>query len=245
MTIRQRIEREAQGQFESVQVRTVIKRWPTASQPVRVTCDDNQQYVIKGSQNGKALYNEYVCGRLGNLMNAAVAWVRFVEIPAGLRADPDLQHFGAGLALGSLVMPEASERGVIAHVDVPGNRSRFASLALLYSWCKANDHQLLYEQIPPFTVLSNDHGYFFPGGPNWTNGSLAAEGAVTRDRWFDPCGLDAGDFAPYWPSVDAITVEEIRRITAAPPAEWGVDGAERTALADYLEMRKPQLHAAF
>lgn len=245
MTVRQRIEREAQGQFEPVLVRTVVKRWHTASQPVRVTCDDNQQYVIKGSQNGKALYNEYVCGRLGNLMNAAVAWVRFVEIPAALRVDPDLQHFGPGLALGSLVMPEASERGVIAHVDVPSNRSRFASLALLYSWCKANDHQLLYEVIPPFSVLSNDHGYFFAGGPQWNSGSLAAAGPVTRDTWFDPCGLGPGDFAPYWPSVDAITGEELRRITTAAPVGWGVDAAERNALADYLELRKAQLRAAF
>lgn len=245
MTIRQKIEREAQGQFDPVQVRTVIKRWSTASQPVCVICDDNQQYVIKGSQNGKALYNEYVCGRLGNLFNAAVAWVRFVQIPDVLRDDPDLQHFGAGLALGSLVMPEASERCAIANVDVPSNRSRFASLAILYSWCRANDHQLLYEQIPPFTVLSNDHGHFFNGGPQWSSASLTAAGPVVRDSWFDACALTAVDFAPYWPLITAVSSEDIRRVTSAPPAEWGVNRLDRDALANYLELRKNQLQTVF
>lgn len=246
MTVRARIQQEAQGTFDAVEVKTVIKRWPTASAPVRVSCNDNQQYVIKGSQNGKALYNEYVCARLGNLLNAAVAWVRFADIPAGMRADPDLAHFGPGLALGSLVMPEASERGVISYTDVPANRSRFASLAVLYSWCVANDHQLLYEQIPPHTVLSNDHGYFFPGGPNWTEAALtAAQATVTRDPWFNGCGLVDADFAPYWPLLNAITDQEITDITSAPPQQWGVPQAERTALAQFLIARRPLVQAAF
>lgn len=242
--MRQTIQQEAGGQYQPVEVRTVIKRWHTASQPVKVSCNDDQQYVIKGSQNGKALYNEYVCGRLGNLLTAAVAWVRFVEVPAALRADPDLQHFGNDLALGSLVMPEASDRGVISHTDVPGNLSRFAGLAIMYSWCKANDHQLLYEKVPPHAVLSNDHGYFFPSGPNWTVASLNAEGPVSKDTFFNACGLTGADFAPYWPLLAAITDQDIQQITSAPP-QWGVDPAERTALANYLIARRGQVQAAF
>jgi hypothetical protein len=242
--IRERIEREAQGNFEPVAVRTVLKGIGSASRPVLVACEDDEQYVIKGSQNARMLYNEYVCGRLGNLIGAPVAWVRFVDIPVALRVG-ELAHFGPGLALGSLKVPKVSERSNIDHVNFPQNRAGFAGLAIMYTWCKANDHQLLYQEVPPHSVISNDHGHFFPGGPNWSPATLAGEGAVVRDAYFGPCGLTAADFIPYWPIVQSISDEEIRRVTNGAPVAWGVDQADRDALATYLVARRNHLQAAF
>lgn len=244
-SVLERIGREVKGQLEPLRVQTVLKRWPSASQPVLVQCDDNQLYVIKGSQNQKSVFNEYVCGRLGNLINAAVAWLRFVMIPTELSADPDLNHFGKGLALGSLYMADASERQAIAYVNEPTNRTRFAGLAILYSWCMANDQQLLYRLQPPHEVLSNDHGHFFPNGPNWDISALQAAMQVTRDPWFDGCKLNAVDFAPYWPLLEQVTPEQIQQITSAPPLDWGVDIAERNALASYLETRRMLVRGVF
>lgn len=241
--IRDIINQESQKNFNPTTVDTVIKGWPSASKPVAVGCADGERYVIKGSQNGKMLYNEYVCGRLGNLLNAPVAWVKFVEIPLNARVG-ELAHFGTGYALGSLMLAKASERAGIDYIDSPKNRTGFAGLAIMYSWCKANDHQLLYQEVPPHDVLSNDHGHFFPGGPNWTESSLANEGDVVKDIYFNSCNLQPADFVPFWPLLNNITDQEIIKIVNNPP-EWGVIQTERDALASYLIKRRNQVQAAF
>ena len=245
-TVRNQIAAEASGNYDLISVVTVYRDWNTASKPVLVECSDREQYVIKGSQNGKMLYNEYVCARLGNLLGASVAWVRFVGIDPTLRAsDPKLQHFGAGLALGSLRIPRASERAGIQYFDNPQNRVAFVSLAILYTWVRANDHQLIYQETPPNQVCSNDHGHFFPSGPNWTIASLAGEINITRDTFFDICKLMPNEFEPFWDKLNAITDNDIDNITKAPPVEWGVDTADRDALKNYLISRRGNLRAVF
>ena len=242
--VRERILRESQGQFDPIQVVTVLKSFGSASQPVLVTCSDQESYVIKGSQNHKMLYNEYVCGRLGNLLDAPVGWLRFVEIPDPLRTG-GLGHFGLGFALGSFRIPMASERAGVQYVDVPQNKAGFAALCILYSWCKAQDHQLLYQEVPPQLARSCDHGHFFPSGPNWTIDTLKNEPAVVRDTFFDACGLTQNDFAPYWPKLVAVTDQEILAICGVGPAEWNVPVAEREAMGQYLIQRRAQVQQAF
>lgn len=244
--VRNQIVAEASGNFNPVSVVTVLRAFGTASRPVLVECSNHEQYVIKGSQNAKMLYNEYVCARLGNLLGASVGWAVFVEIDPALRAnDPVLQHFGAGLALGSLRIPSASDRAVIKYNDIPQNRSAFASLAILYTWVKANDHQLIYQETPPNPVWSVDHGHHFPSGPNWTITSLTDEINITRDAFFDSCMLLPDELQPFWVKLAAITDDDIDKVTKAPPVEWGVDTADRNALRNYLITRRNNLRAAF
>lgn len=244
-SVRDRISEESAGNYDPIAAVTTHKAWGTASNPVLVTCSDNEQYVIKGSQNGKMVYNEYVCGRLGNLLLAPVAWVRFVSIDPALKATGPLAHFGDGLALGSLRVPSSSERAGVQNVDVPQNRAGFAGLTILYSWLRANDHQLIYEEVPPGLVTSADHGHFFPNGPHWSAAYLQAEPDVLRDPYFSPCNLVAADFDPFWSVLSAITDDEIVKITSAPPSNWGVDSVERTAMAQYLISRRDKVKQAF
>jgi len=245
-SVRERIKQERSGNYDPIKVLTTHKSWGSASKPVLVTCSDGDRYVIKGSQNGHMVYNEYVCGRLGNLLKAPVAWLRFVEIPPELKkVDPVLAHFGDGLALGSLRVLNPTEQLGVLHCDIPQNRPNFAALAILYTWTRASNHQFIYQETPPELVFSTDHGHFFPGGPTWSVDGLKADGPVAKDAVFDPGGLVADDFKPFWPLLNAITDDDISDITAAPPKEWGVSPEQRSALAEYLISRRPKVQQVF
>jgi hypothetical protein len=221
---------------------TYIASFATASRPARMTCSDGRVYVIKGAQNGFMLATEQVVAALGRAIGAPVPDTALIDVSAALVGiEPQIAHFAVGLGHGSAWIDDVTDREGFRYFDQAANRSRFASLGVLYSWMGANDHQFIYQKQPPHLVYSVDHGHFIPGGPNWTSASLAGAPAATMDPNFNGCALTSAELKACIGPLQAVSDQQIANAVAAPPANWGVGVPERVALAAYLARRRDEM----
>lgn len=169
---------------DAVKAHTYIRKWKTASKPVLLRCDDDKEYVVKGQQAGRMIYNDQVIGKLGKRMEAPVPKVVLVDLPEELiNAEPEMSHMTPGVSHGSLFITNSTEReNDIMHTDITENVARFARLAALFGWVHANDRQFIYENSRPHLVYSVDHGHFLPKGPAWTVASLNSASSPELDQ---------------------------------------------------------------
>jgi hypothetical protein len=233
---------------EATDAHTYLRtRFSSASNPALMACTDGREYVVKSVANPqlqRAMANDQVMGRAAAAMNAPVPPVALVNVPQELiNAQPELADFVAGISHGSNYMPDTSKtRQGFAHLAVPENRNRFASLAMFYGLAFVqHDHQFFY-QDGTHHVWSFDHGHFFPNGPNWTIASLqAAPDAVPDGTIVVNCALSPIELAVAKPSLAAVTTDTIAMAIGAVPAAWGLSVAEKVELAIYLERRRDRL----
>jgi hypothetical protein len=188
--------------------------------------------------------NEQIVGHLGKLVNAPIPPVQIVGVPTDLVIlnRLELDHLYAGLAHGSPLQENCTDKKWLANTDVPENERRFAALAVLYGWAYANDPQMIYCLTKPHLVWSVDHGNFFPGGPNWTVAHLqAADDASVHSEILTVCR----DYATR-ETLDVLATvqpEQIATAVAAPPKTWAIAVEERRELAIMLEKRRNELLA--
>jgi hypothetical protein len=223
------------------------KKWSSASNPVLLACSDGQEYVVKGRQNGRMVANEQIVGTLARKLGAPVPEVRLIDVSAELIAlNPEMQHMQPGLGHGSLsLLPDCTERVWLDHAKLPGNRSRFALLAVLYGWIHANDHQLVYRKTPPELVFSVDHGHFFNGGPAWTPDSLNQAGRAVPDVGIvQGCQIADEELSEALKALRALNPGSISEAVATPPADWQLSIVDRVAAADYLYKRQGEILAS-
>jgi hypothetical protein len=207
-------------------------------------CDDGRRYALKHPGLHRALVAEQVVARLGLRIGAPCMEVAIANVPPELvAADPALARYGGGPSHASGFVDGLYEVRAIAHADHPKNRSRFASLCVLFSWALAADHQFLYELAPPHLVHSHDHGLFFPGQHQWTPVSVAAGHNATLDPQFNALVLTPQELEPPRAELETVTAVEIRDIVTAVPPQWGASGQDLQALTDCLCARRDSLLA--
>lgn len=228
---------------DAVRATTFRKAWASASRPVLVVCDDLQEYVIKGSQAGRMIFNDHVTAWLGSALGAPVGKPRFVDVPAELIAlEPQMAHLAAGVAHGTVWVPDYTEAESVQHADAPDNRVRFAALAVLYGWMQAGNHQFIYKKTPPNLVVSVDHGHFLPGGPDWTLASLAGAPPPQVDEVLEAaCHFVPAELEGPGRALRSLSDARIAAIVGRPPPTWNVTEGERIALAAYLADRRDRL----
>lgn len=232
---------------------TYLRKWPSHSQPVALVCEDGGNYVVKALQAnrvaemGRVMVNDQIVARMGQLIDAAVPKVALIDVPAVLIANqPEMSHMLAGIAHGSLFIENVTERDNFQHTNVPENRPRFAKLAVLFGWIGAQDHQFVYSKTAPQLVYSVDHGHFFPGGPVWTDASLAGAAPAQPDTQVSSaCNLTEPELRNAIRALHAVRDEALISIVALPPAEWGLTMEERIALLEFLKRRRDNLLAMF
>ena len=232
----------------SISAETFIKAWPSASRPVAVKCADGNTYVIKGSNAGRQAINDYIVARLAPLLAAPVPLSALIAIPEELRvATPEMSHLAPGVAHGSRVMEDCTEREAFSHCDAGDNRRRFASIAILYGWLGANDHQFIYGKVAPYRVYSVDHGHFFgPGNPDWTVASLSVAPAAVPDQvTVNACAITSEQLVNACCPLHDVTAEQIAAAVGSVPRGWPISREEQVALCAYLEKRQKELTAAF
>jgi hypothetical protein len=238
--------KQARGDVTEIQYPraiTFLKSWPTFSKPVCVRCDDGSEYVLKGTNvDGKAIVTEQVVGRLAQLLGAPVPRVTLVDVPSELIAiEPQMKHLEPGLAHASTMVQQCSERMAFEYAKESVNRERFASLAILYGWAQAGDHQLIYDNATK-AVWSVDHGHFFPGGPKWSEATLSvAYAAHPDDHLMQTAGLAIGDLQPCATKLSTLTHMDIARAVSSVPETWPVTEAEKIAIARFLDERRSAL----
>ena len=233
-----------------VTAHTFLQVWPSFSKPVALLCDDGQKYVVKALQAsriemGRVLVNDQVVARLGALVSAPVPHVALVNVPAELlAAQPEMAHMSPGIAHGSQLIENVTERAGLVHTNVPENRGRFARLSVLYGWTAAADHQFVYQKTDPHLVHSVDHGHFFGNGPTWTEATLLGCPAAQLDATIGPaCNLTAEERDEALRELTTFASPEIACAVALPPDSWGITMAERLALVEFLVRRRDQLLA--
>jgi hypothetical protein len=193
------------------------------------------------------LFNDQVVARLAQKLRAPVPPPAIVDLPQELiDIEPNIRHMPAGLCHGSTFLDAHSDRQGVGNATVPENRARFASLAILYGWAYATDHQQIYPNAPPFLVSSVDHGHFIGNGPNWTPDLLASRPPAGADQLIaTQASLTADELRQAAAPLAEVLLEDVAAAIAAAPDEWGIPMEHRVALAKYLWKRRGDLLAAY
>jgi hypothetical protein len=129
-----RLIQQASGRRKPIlTAETFIKKWGTFSKPVLLTVARSEKVlVVKGRQVGRAVFNDHLIALLGHALRAPVGRPAIVDVPGGLiAAEPEMNHMEPGFAHGTVFVPDCTD-GAVQHVDTPGNKERFASLAVLF-----------------------------------------------------------------------------------------------------------------
>jgi hypothetical protein len=223
---------------------TFVKKWPTSSLPVLLECTDGE-YVVKGVQTGRIGVNDQVVARIGLLAGSPVGEPMLVDVPQSLiDREPEMSHMTAGVSHGTAHLLDCSDAKSYEHTSEAANKPRFSSLALLFGWIQAGDHQFIYENMAPNLVHSVDHGHFFPNGPNWDSASLQAAADPAPDAGvMAGAGLVAADIASAKTSFQHASNEQIAAAVAAAQPGWGLAAGEDIDLARYLADRRDVLFA--
>lgn len=226
---------------------TFLKRGESFSRPLWLECEDGQIYVVKGQHAGRSIFNDQVIARLGTQISAPVGNPALVMIPRELQeAEEKLVDITPGVAHGTLLIPDTSDRQWLTHTEKPYNRQRFSQLAILYGWLFANDQQLVYSNHEPYLVYSVDHGHFFPGGPDWTLASIAGGAPVQPyPEICNACNLSENEIKSAVDLLSQISDEAIIQAVAIPPDDWKVSIDERTALVEFIISRRDAMLAQF
>lgn len=219
----------------------------SASRPQKFRCDDGHLYAVKFRDNphgdGRAVATEQIVGLFGALISAPVAEVRLVTVTSELLAALNIVFNGgepaaAGVHHGSRWADGYSDRAEVRYVDE--NREAFAALRILYSWlfC-AGDHQFIYRNAKPHGVLSVDHSYFLPDGIGWSAQRLRERrDQLEFDPFFDSLVLKQEEAEVALDRLAILSADDVARVVATPPDDWGVSPDDRVALAEYAEGRR-------
>ena len=226
---------------------TYHKSWSTHSRPVLLAANDGHLYVVKGRHNPRVLVNDHLVARLGGMIGAPVTIPVFIDLPQMLiDMEIQLSYMPTGISHGARWIPDCSERLTFEHAQLPENRHRFASLAILYSWAGCwSDHQFIYHKAPPHYVYSVDHGHFFPSGPGWTISSLRGAPPAVIDTAFAACNLTSREMRKAASVFGAINLADVSAIVNGIPGGWGITRDERKAMVDYLTRRHSELLHCF
>ena len=228
---------------ESIEAISFLRGWRTKASPILVQCVDGQRYVVKGRQSGRQIINDQVVARLGSLLSAPVGIPHLVEISAKLieMNSKNLADFSPGLAHGTLWIPGCVDDYELLGTGEAENRSRYAVLAILYSWVMDHDRQFLFRKTPPRLVHSVDHGHFFAGGPDWTIESLREDFEPRLADGFENCFFKAADFREMGTALGQVSKDNIFSVVGSLPGEWSITMDERKVLVEYLLVRQQRL----
>ena len=228
--------------IEIVEARTFVKAWGKKSNPILVKCKDGKKYVVKGKKSaGRQMINDQIVARLGLEIDAPVGRPAIINISQELIDIEPIyfEDFEAGTAHGTEFIADCFDSYDLR--DIENNRIRLVTLALLFGWTYANDHQFIYQRPRPYTIFSVDHGHFFPSPPNWQIQDLVTNLPVTLDSYFDRCCFTVNEFNLVYGILNNVTEEVIVQAVAFPRLEWGITYKEKLGMINYLKSRKKEL----
>jgi hypothetical protein len=230
-----------------VEVTTFHRKSPSRAGPAFVDCSDGDQYWIKGNPNlVRENFTEQVVGSLGICLGAPIPRIEIVKLGPTLQSgQSELSHHAVGFVHASRNEPDCTDvRPPIVHHDEPENRSRFAALAILYTWTGAQDHQFIYKKQAPRLVFSFDHGLFC-GAINpenaWIPWLVNAAPVTQLDAFFAPAKLQKDELLPYFGALESVTPLHIAMSVARSPDTWAVTLDAKLAVCQYLERRREEV----
>lgn len=220
--------------------------------------EDDCIYVVKlkGSAQGiRILFNEYVSGRIGEIIGVPFGPHAIVVVPEALlpaAGEPNINARMPGAQFGT----EYFEHGQadLLQLRQAGNFPEFASVVVFDTFiARGNGRQYL---VYPSSGTPDgardtgaifDQGFSFTGTPNWTVAALNADHNCVANN-----GLGLKNhlrsitaYDPYIGRVESLTAGDLEAIVReAPLAEWQVSEEEVQAVAAWLERRKGLVRSA-
>jgi len=220
--------------------------------------DRNETYIVKlkgNSQGIRVLYNEYVSGRLGEVIGVPFGEHVLVEVDALLHprdGEPNVPRREPGIQFGTLYYPFAQTD--IIQLRMARNYREFPSV-VVFDTLIARGNGRQYAVYPSSGEADEvkdkgciyDQGFAFTGSPIWSQASLQAEAdcKVKDDLGLKQSFSDVGLYEKYIDTVEALPRRELDAIVhEAPLEEWGVAVQEANALAEWLDRRRMLLRKA-
>ncbi len=214
---------------------------------------DGNRYWVKQIDNPKSHMvpvNEQIVARCGALIGAPVCTVALIEIPASLSGIVSGVRVKAGVAHGSLEVPDTIPSYSLDYRDQDNNRTRHAGVLALVDWCWGGDLQWLFQETDRRTY-SHDHGFYFPGGPDWHESPQAVQQQADQapppsdclKLWQAGLGMRPIALTTFASKLESVTTEQIARVLNAVPSEWPVEAYDLDLIGYFLERRAPQVAA--
>ena len=231
-----------------VELLAVLQRSPQGtSGTFRARASDGRFYwtkVLNNPQGERAVIADQLVGRVGLLIDAPVCHVVTIQVPRsrhGQSVAPgvDLQ---AGIAHGSLEVPgRVLDIETLSHGTDDSNAERQAAYVALYDWCFGGDVQGLIAVDEGNRFFSHDHGWFLPGGANWTS-ELALE-VLNEGHEYPSPGTYLSSEALDATARRLETLDRQRLVDAllAIPASWPVPNRGLEEWCFFLEHRDPSV----
>lgn len=209
--------------------------------------DGDRWYVkpLNNNHSQRVCVNEYVVSAIGRLLGAPVCEVDIIRVPddlAGYEFTPG-KALAAGYASASRAVGQVREDRSLTFRHRDDNRRRHVGVFALYDWCAGNDAQWLYNAADDERTFSHDHGHYFPGGPDWSIGSLESSVDVAYQAPGDTTDLDRDEIERMADALEAIDAESVLRVMRRIPSAWPVSSEELGALAWFLYRRRAPVAA--
>lgn len=215
------------------------------SQSFPVLDTEDERWYVKAPNNpqgGRVIVTEFIVSAAGRLIGAPVCEVQPMLIPdefAGMRFPNGLELV-PGVGSASRTIPNVVEEGTLGHGTEDDNHRRHAGVVALYDWCWGGDGQWLYCASAENRVYSHDHGWYLPPeGADWTEAALLADVDTPHPFPALPSDLDLEELERLAGALEAVGREDLRRILAEVPLEWGIPSSELEATGYFLERRAP------
>lgn len=220
-----------------------VQPFASSTQPFLIACSDDERYYVKSPPSKRTLIAELVVGKLGALLKAPVPEVAFVYLTQEfIDNNPKLSRLGPGHAYGSRFISGLRDSRIVEYAKETENRSRFASLAVLYGLTACDDMQFMYANQAPHLVYSHDHGWFFPGGTAWNMQTLSQDREVDIHREIVMnAHLTQSEILAAIEPLKRLTHQDIVDTIACVPEAWGITPMERISLAKCLARRREML----
>lgn len=232
------------------------------SKPQLIRFNNGKEYVVKFINNKsgtRVLVNEYVAGKLAQLLSLPVVPFRVVYIAKKfINENPTLfeHNFQSGYQLASLYITDSAVLKKFLPLDQIyeikiSNRDKLAGIIAFDYWIgnyDRNRSNVLLKLLPngEYHCYMIDHGHVF-GKSSWTIETLkeiipnmATSWRKVHSRFFSML-QGKEDIATHIDKIMKVPDQMIHQIVHSIPRDWDVSDQEKEALAEYLIQSKKSL----
>ncbi len=220
-----------------------------------VQADDGNQYVIKligNDQGTRILANEYVVGKLAELLGAPSPPVAIVSVDEFIVKSINSSlgaKFRPGPQFASQYLGRETVEVVPSNIDLmraAGNCSSWLYVVVLDSLVQNTDrketHVLMSRdrQSGELRFSAIDHGHCLGVAAGWT--TLRPDNVALRPLIYGELVKGPDDYRDALNALRNLTRDQVERILdECPLTEWEVPSGDRGALSEYLEAAKVKL----
>jgi hypothetical protein len=214
--------------------------------------ENQSTYVVKlkgNNQTTRVLCNEYLCGRVGELLGVPFGEHALVNVDTGLLPGGGVQP---GTQCGTVYFPNAQTD--LNQLRQAVNGVTFPSVLVFDAFIALRDSRqfLVYPSSgdsrgPRDMGAIYDQGHALTGSPGWTAQGLANDNLCTvadqlgLKQWFGAIQ----SYEPYLSCIEALGRSHFEQlVNEAPLAEWGVSNEEAVAVTDWLYRRRVMVRQA-